>query len=149
VAEIRRVLNGAGHHAVGITPSVIFDSVLFRPYKDTMHTDPGRGDRRGFQIDPCHRRQALCQAERWVAEGADSLLVQPAMLAVDVITLLRQRYDVPITAFSVSGEHHMLTGNVQAYAEYVRALRLAGADFVMTYGAQAIARSISAATDMS
>lgn len=56
---------------------MIFDSALFTAYKDAMHTDPARGNRRGFPIDACHPGQALDQASRWLAEGADSLLVQP------------------------------------------------------------------------
>jgi porphobilinogen synthase len=145
VREIRRALNVAGHHPVGITASVIFNSSLFTPYKSTMHTDPGRGDRRGFQIDQTQRGQALDQAERWLAEGADSLLVQPAMMAVDVLALLRGTYRVPLTAFSVSGEHKMLQRDTAAYVEYTRYLRVAGADLVMTYGAPTIATALRSA----
>lgn len=145
VAEIRRALDAAGHHEVGITPSVIFDSTLFGPYKATMHTNPGRGDRRGFQIDQCHRRQALDQAQRWLAEGADSLLVQPALMSVDILTALHREYRVPLTTFSVSGEHQMFQRNTAAYVEYTRSLRLAGADLVMTYGASTIASALRAA----
>ncbi len=110
-----------------------------------MHTDPGRGDRRGFQIDQTQRGQALDQAARWLAEGADSLLVQPAMMAVDVLALLRREYRVPLTAFSVSGEHRLLHRDTAAYVEYSRYLRLAGADLVMTYGAPSIATALRSA----
>src|SRR6266545_4791396 len=79
-------------------------------------------------------------AHRWLDEGADSLLVQPAMMAVDLLTRLREQTRVPITAFSVSGEHRMLAGAGDAvYVEYLRALRRAGADLVMTYGAYQVA----------
>jgi len=119
---------------------VIFDSALFDIYKDAMHTNPGRGDRRGLQIDACHVGQALDAAHRWLDEGADSLLVQPAMMAVDLLTRLREQTRVPLTAFSVSGEHRMLAGAGDAvYVEYLRALRRAGADLVMTYGAHQVA----------
>lgn len=91
VHAIRAELDTAGFREVGITPSVIFDSALFTAYKDAMHTDRGRGNRRGFQIDACHAGQALDQATRWLTEGADSLLVQPAMVSVDVVTRLREQ----------------------------------------------------------
>src|SRR5262249_44507229 len=108
--------------------------------KDAMRTDPGRGNRRGLQIDACHLGQALDTAHRWLDEGADSLLVQPAMMAVDLLTRLREQTRVPLTAFSVSGEHRMLAGAGDAvYLEYLRALRRAGADLVMTYGAHRVA----------
>lgn len=60
---------------------MIFDSALFAPYKQGMNTDPGRGNRRGFQLDACHAGHALDLAHRWLDEGADSLLVQPAMMS--------------------------------------------------------------------
>jgi porphobilinogen synthase len=142
VARIRVGLDEAGHHNVGITPSVIFDSALFGPYKEPMHTDPGRGHRRGFQIDACHVGQALDCAHRWLAEGADSLLVQPAMMSVDLLARLRAETNAPITAFSVSGEHLMLGDNDDVYLEYLRALRRAGADLVMTYGAAQLAAAL-------
>ncbi len=140
VRAIRRALDADGYSDVGITPSVIFDSALFGIYKVAMHTNPGRGNRRGLQIDACHVGQALDTAHRWLDEGADSLLVQPAMMAVDLLTRLREQTRVPITAFSVSGEHRMLAGAGDAvYVEYLRALRRAGADLVMTYGAYQVA----------
>jgi porphobilinogen synthase len=142
VAAIRTALDAAGHRNVGITPSVIFDSALFGPYKDAMRTDPGRGHRRGLQIDACHIGQALDCAQRWLDEGADSLLVQPAMMTVDLLNRLRSATNVPITAFSVSGEHRMLRANDAAYVEYTRYLRRAGADRVMTYGAAQIAHAL-------
>jgi porphobilinogen synthase len=140
VRAIRRALDADGYPDVGITPSVIFDSALFGIYKNAMHTNPGRGSRRGLQIDACHLGQALDTAHRWLDEGADSLLVQPAMMAVDLLTHLREQTRVPLTAFSVSGEHRMLAGADDAvYLEYLRALRRAGADLVMTYGAHQVA----------
>jgi porphobilinogen synthase len=145
VATIRAAMDEAGHRNVGITPSVIFDSALFGPYKEPMHTNPGRGHRRGFQIDACHVGQALDCARRWMAEGADSLLVQPAMMSVDLLTRLRAETNAPITAFSVSGEHLVLADNEDVYLEYVRSLRRAGADLVMTYGAAQLATALGTA----
>lgn len=142
VCAIRDALNTAGYRAVSVTPSVIFDSVLFGPYKGPMHTDPGRGHRRGLQIDGCQIGQAINCARRWLDEGADSLLVQPAMMAVDLLTRLATETNAPITAFSVSGEHLMLRDDRGAYLEYVRMLRRAGADRVMTYGATQLAADL-------
>jgi porphobilinogen synthase len=149
VRAMRQALDGGGHPDVGITPSVIFDSALFSIYKTAMHTNPGRGNRRGLQIDACHLGQALDTAHRWLDEGADSLLVQPAMMAVDLLTRLREQTRVPLTAFSVSGEHRMLAGAGNAvYAEYLRALRRAGADRVMTYGAGQVAVTLREHADV-
>jgi porphobilinogen synthase len=144
VRAIREALDSAGFPEVAITPSIIYDSTLFGIYKSAMGTDPGRGHRRGFQIDPCHLGQALDQAARWLTEGADSLLVQPAMTSVDVVCRLRQTTNVPITAFSVSGEDWLFSNAPDAtYLEYTRALRRAGADLVMTYGAARLARALN------
>ncbi len=143
VRAIRQALDVDGHPDVGVTPSVIFDSALFGIYKDAMHTNPGRGDRRGLQIDACHVGQALDTAHRWLDEGADSLLVQPAMMAVDLLTRLREQTRVPLTAFSVSGEHAMFArAGTPVYVEYLRSLRRAGADLVMTYGAGQVAAAL-------
>jgi porphobilinogen synthase len=145
VRAVRQALDAAGYGDVGVTPSVIFDSALFGPYKTAMHTNPGCCNRRGLQLDACHLGQAVDTAHRWLDEGADSVLVQPAMMAVDLLTRLREQTRVPITAFSVSGEHRMLVGAGDAvYAEYLRALRRAGADPVMTYGAHRIAAALRA-----
>lgn len=144
VRAIRTELDEAGFREVGITPSVIFDSALFTAYKDAMHTDPDRGNRRGFQIDACHAGQALDQAARWLAEGADSLLVQPAMVSVDVLTQLRAQVNAPLIAFSVSGEDQLMHHAPDTvYLEYVRALRRAGADLIMTYGAHRLAVALA------
>lgn len=144
VRAIRAELDDAGYRDVGITPSVIFDSALFTAYKDAMHTDPGRGNRRGFQIDACHTGQALDQAARWLSEGADSLLVQPAMVSVDVLTRLRATVNVPLTSFSVSGEDQLMASAPDAvYLEYARSLKRVGADLIMTYGALRLARAVA------
>lgn len=144
VRAIRAELDEAGFPDVGITPSVIFDSALFTAYKDTMHTDPARGNRRGFQIDACHAGQALDQAQRWLAEGADSLLIQPAMVSVDVLTRLSAQVNAPLTSFSVSGEDQLFAQAPDAvYLEYTRALRRAGADLIMTYGARRLAVALA------
>ncbi|WP_306355820.1 MULTISPECIES: hypothetical protein [unclassified Nocardia] len=144
VRIIRRGLHEHGYPDVGITPSVIFDSGLFTAYKSAMCTDPGRGNRRGFQIDADHQRQAMAQAERWMSEGADSLLVQPAMMSVDVLTRLRLVTEAPITAFSVSQEQQMFAAADDGLVlEYARMLRRAGADFIMTYDAPRIAAALA------
>ncbi|MGH3922778.1 MAG: hypothetical protein ACRDTT_07910 [Pseudonocardiaceae bacterium] len=146
VNAIRAALDDEGFPDVSTTPSVIFDSVLFAPYKQAMNTDPGRGNRRGFQLDACHAGQALDLAHRWLDEGADSLLVQPAMMIVDVLTRLRNTTRVPITAFSVSGEDRLLQDSPDSlYLEYARALKRAGADLVLTYGALRLATALQAA----
>ncbi len=146
VSAVRTALDDAGFPDVGITPSVIFNSILFAPYKQAMCTEPGRGNRRGFQLDACHAGQALDLAHRWLDEGADSLLVQPAMMAIDILTRLRSETSVPITAFSVSGEDGLLRDSPDLlYLEYARALKRAGADLILTYGALRIATALQGA----
>lgn len=146
VGAIRTLLDQHGYLDVGLTPSVIFHSNLFGPYKSAMDTDPGRGNRRGFQIDPEHQGQALHQAARWISEGADGLLVQPALTSVDVLVKLRERTTVPITAFSVSREQQLLADASDAeLCEYARMLLRGGADLVMTYDATRLAAALAGA----
>ncbi|MFD6160022.1 hypothetical protein ACFWF7_29705 [Nocardia sp. NPDC060256] len=143
VQAIRFELDEAGFTDVSVTPSVIFDSALFGVYKSTMNTDPGRGNRRGFQIDACQPGQALDQAVRWIYEGADGLLVQPAMTAIDLLTQLRGMTRMPLTAFSVSGEDQLFaSAPIAVQLEYARALKRAGADLILTYGALRLARAL-------
>jgi porphobilinogen synthase len=144
VAEIRHELDEADFADVGITPSVIFHSTLFTAYKDAMHTDPGRGNRRGFQIDACHAGQALDQAAEWLHEGADSLLVQPTMVSIDVLIRLSDTVNVPLTSFSVSGEDQLFAeAPDKVYLEYARSLKRAGTDLIMTYGALRLANALA------
>ncbi|MEU5409858.1 hypothetical protein [Nocardia asteroides] len=144
VSEIRRVLDERGFGDVGITPSVIFDSALFTAYKSAMNTEPGRGNRRGFQIDPDRAGLALLQAERWIREGADSALIQPAMTSIDVLTKLRASTHVPLTVFSPLGESQMFaTASDAVLLEYLRSLKRAGADLIMTYDSVRAARLLT------
>ncbi|MFI5782870.1 hypothetical protein [Nocardia sp. NPDC051570] len=143
VQATRFELDEAGFTDVGVAPSVIFDSALFDIYKSAMNTDPGRGNRRGFQIDPSQLGQALDQAERWIDEGADSVLVQPAMTSIDLLTRLRGVIRAPLIAFSTSGEDQLFaTAPIAVQLEYARALKRAGADLIMTYGALRLARAL-------
>ncbi len=143
VRAIRSELDEAGFGDVSITPSVIFDSALITTYTDAMNTDTGRGHRRGARVDACHAGQVFGKAARWLAEGADSLLVQPAMVSVDVLTRLREQVNVPITSFSVSGENQLLRHAPDAvYLEYARSLKRAGADLIMTDAAYRLATAL-------
>lgn len=144
VRAIRTRLDENGYSDVGITPSVIFDSALFDVYKAAMGTNPGRGHRRGFQLDACSARQGSEQARRWLTEGADSLLVQPAMMSIDLLTKLRGMTDLPLTAFSVSGESSLFADAPDTVLlEYARSLKRAGADLIMSYDALRLARLLT------
>lgn len=143
VQAIRFELDEAGFTDVSVTPSVIFDSAMFGVYKSAMNTDPGRGNRRGFQIDASQPGQALDQAVRWIYEGADGLLVQPAMTSIDLLSQLRGMTRAPLTAFSVSGEDQLFAAApIAVQLEYARALKRAGADLILTYGALRLARAL-------
>src|SRR2546423_10306101 len=111
VSAVRAALDEAGHFGVSVNPNIAVHSVLYQAFKTTMGTDPERGHRRGFQLEPSEAaRQGVACARAWIDEGADALTVQPALGNVDVITAIRAALPgVPITAYSVSGEYAALS----------------------------------------
>lgn len=105
VGAVRAALNEAGLPDVGVCPNIALHTSLYGPFKAAMGTNPGRGHRRGLQLEPGRAdRDALTQADLWLSEGADSLTVQPVLTAVDVLVRLRAHTRVPLIAYSTSGE---------------------------------------------
>ena len=125
-----------------------YASAFYGPFRDAAGSAPSFGDRRGYQLDPGNVREALRECELDVAEGADVLLVKPALPYLDVVRAVRERFDLPLAAYSVSGEYAMVKAAVAAgdlderagAVESLTAIRRAGADIVITYWAKEFAR---------
>jgi len=122
---------------------------LERRLEELLHQDlaPSEGDRRGYQLDPANVREALRECELDVAEGADVLMVKPALPYLDVIRAVRERFDLPLAAYNVSGEYAMVKAAAaagwldekQAAFESLTAIRRAGADIVISYWTKELA----------
>jgi porphobilinogen synthase len=127
--------------------SAKYASAFYGPFRDAAGSAPSFGDRRGYQMDPGNVREALRECELDVAEGADVLMVKPALPYLDVLRAVRDRFDLPLAAYNVSGEYAMLkaaaaAGDMDernAVVETLTAIRRAGADVVFTYWAKEFA----------
>ncbi|MFI5753386.1 hypothetical protein ACIBBE_48190 [Streptomyces sp. NPDC051644] len=141
VRTVRTALDEAGLRDVGVNPSLAIHTTLYGPFKTLMKTDPASGNRRGLQLEPGRAdKDTLVQAHRWIAEGADSLTLQPVMSAVDVLTRLRDSQQVPLVAYSTSGEWPALCAlGTEGMCEYTAMLKRAGADSILTFAAEQVA----------
>lgn len=141
VRPVRQALDGAGHCAVRIMPHLIFSSQLYAGYRQTMDAAPASGQR-AFQIDPCHPQAGIDAALAFVAEGADMLLLEPALCCADVLIALRRLSDVQLSPFSVSGEYTRLAGDGdwRLLREVFTFLKRSGSDQIITYAAAELAR---------
>ncbi len=151
VAAIRRSLDEAGFVSTAIVSyAVKYASAFYGPFRDAAGSTPQQGDRRGYQMDPCNAREAVREAVADVAEGADMIIVKPGLPYLDIIRLVRERVDVPIVAYQVSGEFSMLHAAAErgwldldrARSETLISLRRAGADVIITYFAKDMALAI-------
>ena len=152
VGAIRRALDSAGRADTPIMGySAKYASAFYGPFRVAADSAPGFGDRRGYQMDPANARQALHEMELDVQEGADILMVKPAMAYLDVIARARQAFAQPIAAYNVSGEYAMLKAAAAkgwldgeaAVMELLTAIKRAGADIVITYHAKEAARMLA------
>jgi len=148
VAAIRSALDGAGLDQVAIMGyAAKHASAFYGPFREAADSAPACGDRRGYQMDPANGREALREMALDVAEGADILLVKPALPGLDLVAAARARFDLPIAAYQVSGEYAMLAAAAErgwldgrrAMLEAVTAIVRAGAGIVLTYAAGDIA----------
>jgi porphobilinogen synthase len=142
---------GAIREQLPETPIVAYSakyaSAFYGPFRDVAASAPAFGDRRGYQMDPGNVREALRECELDVAEGADMLMVKPALPYLDVLRAVRDRFDLPLAAYNVSGEYAMVkaaaaAGDMDeraAAVESLTAIRRAGADVVFTYWAKEFA----------
>lgn len=149
VQAIRTGLDEAGYtHIPIMSYSVKYASAFYGPFREAADSAPQFGDRKTYQMDPANVREALREAESDVAEGADMLMVKPALAFMDVISLLRQQFDLPLVAYNVSGEYSMVKAaamqgwiNEKAIVtEMLLGMKRAGADIIITYFAKDMAR---------
>ncbi len=148
VGAIRTALDEAGFVDTAIVSyAAKYASAFYGPFREAAESAPSFGDRRGYQLDPANVREALRECELDVAEGADALIVKPALPNLDVIKAARERFDLPVGAYNVSGEYAMVKAAAargwlderQAAIESLTAISRAGADFVVTYWAKELA----------
>jgi porphobilinogen synthase len=142
---------GAIREALPDTPIVSYAakyaSAFYGPFREAAGSAPAEGDRRGYQMDPPNAREALRECELDLAEGADVLMVKPALPYLDVIRAVRERFDAPVAAYNVSGEYAMVKAAAarghlderQAALESLTAIRRAGADLVVSYWTKQLA----------
>jgi porphobilinogen synthase len=149
VARIRAALDGAGREATAILAySTKHASAFYGPFRDVEQSTPAFGDRRGYQMDFRNAREALHEMDRDAAEGADLLMVKPALTSLDLLSRARERFLLPLVAYQVSGEYAMLKAAAAsrvveeraAVEETLGAIRRAGADLIITYFARDVAR---------
>jgi porphobilinogen synthase len=148
VAAIRTALDEDGHGEIPIVSyAAKYASAFYGPFREAADSTPAFGDRRGYQLDPANVREALRECELDVAEGADALLVKPALPNLDVLRAVRERFDLPVGAYNVSGEYAMLKAagargwldERQAALESLTAIKRAGADLVVSYWTKELA----------
>ena len=152
VAAIRSALDDAGHTDVAVLAyAAKYASALYGPFRDAVDvTIAGGGDRKGYQQDPANAREALAEVRLDLAEGADMVMVKPAVAYLDVLNAVRAAVDVPVAAYHVSGEYAMVKAAAErgwidgdaVLAEHVLAVKRAGADIILTYAARELAEAL-------
>ncbi len=149
VAAIRAGLDGAGFDHIPIMAySSKFSSAYYGPFREAAESTPQFGDRRGYQMDPANAREAVRESLLDLDEGADILMVKPALPYLDILHAIRERVDVPLAAYNVSGEYAMVKAADRAgwidgervMMETLLSIRRAGADMILTYFAKDAAR---------
>ncbi|MGF7182031.1 porphobilinogen synthase [Tunturiibacter psychrotolerans] len=152
VQAIRAALDASGHEQIPVMSYASkFASAFYGPFREAADSAPQFGDRRSYQMDGANLREAMREIDQDIAEGADMLLMKPAMPYLDVIRAARERYDLPMGAYQVSGEYSMLHAAFQrgwleperTMMESLLSIRRAGADFIVTYFAKEAAKVLS------
>jgi porphobilinogen synthase len=154
VGAIRAALDGAGYGGISILAyAAKYASALYGPFRDAVDvTICGGGDRKGYQQDPRNRREALREVELDIEEGADLIMVKPALAYLDVISAVRARTELPLAAYHVSGEYAMIKAAAErgwidgpaVALEHTMAIKRAGADVILTYLAGELAEVLGA-----
>jgi porphobilinogen synthase len=149
VAAIRDALDDRGFETTPILAySAKYASAFYGPFREAAGSAPSFGDRRGYQMDPANAREALRECELDLDEGADAIMIKPALPYLDVIRAAREAFDVPLGAYNVSGEYAMIKAAArsgwlderQAALESLTAIRRAGADLILSYWAKDVAQ---------
>ncbi|MGE0472703.1 MAG: porphobilinogen synthase [Nitrospirales bacterium] len=152
VGAIRQALDARGYSELPILAySAKYASTLYAPFRDAAFSSPSFGDRRSYQMDPANAREALQEVDLDVQEGADMVMVKPAMFYLDIIRLVREHVDVPLAAYQVSGEYSMIKAAAQLgwmsetplMMESLLSIKRAGADVILTYFAKDAARILT------
>ncbi len=152
VKAIREALDGAGYSHVPIMAySAKFASAFYGPFRDAAESAPSFGDRRGYQMDPANSREALKEVLLDVEEGADVVMVKPALSYLDIISKVKERTLLPVCAYNVSGEYSMVkaAGKLgwiderKVMMEMLLSMKRAGADMIITYFAKEVAQMIN------
>ncbi|HLB25981.1 MAG TPA: porphobilinogen synthase [Nitrospirota bacterium] len=152
VGAIRDMLDGGGFTDTPIMSyAVKYASSFYGPFREAAESTPSFGDRRSHQMDPANAREALREAELDIDEGADIIMVKPALPYLDIIHMLRENYDLPIAAYNVSGEFSMIKAaeklgwmdGTRAMMESLTCIKRAGADIILTYFAKEAARVLN------
>ncbi|WP_067727266.1 porphobilinogen synthase [Oceanobacillus damuensis] len=148
VAVIRAALDEAGYlHIPIMSYAVKYASAFYGPFRDAADSTPQFGDRKTYQMDPANRLEALREAETDVAEGADFLIVKPAMSYLDIVREVRDNFNLPVVAYNVSGEYAMVKAAAQngwideksLVMEKLTSMKRAGADLIISYFAKDVA----------
>jgi len=152
VGAIRMALDAAGRDDVVIVSyAAKYASAFYGPFREAAGSAPAFGDRRSYQMDPANAREALKEVALDLDEGADIVMVKPALAYLDVIWRVKERFDVPVAAYNVSGEYSMVkaAGRLgwvdegRAAIEILTGIRRAGADIILTYFAKEVARLLA------
>ena len=152
VEAIRSALDDAGFSKTPILSyAAKYASAFYGPFREAADSAPQFGDRRSYQMDPANAREAMREIELDLDEGADMIMVKPAMAYLDIIREARLRYDVPISAYQVSGEYSMIMAAAangwidhdRAMMESLTSIKRAGADFILTYFAKPAAKLLA------
>jgi porphobilinogen synthase len=153
VAAIRRALDQHGFEELAIVAyAAKYASAYYGPFREAAESTPAFGDRRSYQMDPPNRREALREMRLDLEEGADVLMLKPALPYLDVLAEARRSFEVPLAAYHVSGEYAMLQAAAErgwidgprALDEALTAIKRAGADFILTYAAKEVAARLPA-----
>lgn len=152
VGHIREVLDDAGYKDVSIMSyTAKYASAFYGPFRDALDSAPKSGDKKTYQMNPANQREALIEADLDVDEGADFLMVKPALAYLDIIKLLKDNYALPVAAYNVSGEYAMLkAAGEKGWLDYnavmmetLLSIKRAGADIILTYHAKEFAQLLA------
>jgi porphobilinogen synthase len=152
VAAIRSTLDTSGFEHIPIMSyAVKYASGFYGPFREAAQSAPQFGDRRGYQMDPANRREAMREAQLDLDQGADMLMVKPALPYLDIIRDVRERFDVPIAAYQVSGEYAMIKAagrmgwidEERVMMESLTSIKRAGAEIILTYFAREMAERLA------
>lgn len=152
IGAIRAALEQAGHHNTGIMAySAKYASCFYGPFRDALDSAPGFGDKKTYQMNPANRLEAIREVEIDVREGADIVMVKPALSYLDIIREVKNSVNIPVSAYHVSGEYAMIKAAAQrgwlneeqAVLETTLSIKRAGADLIATYFAKDIIKLIS------